>query len=109
MAFEFHSDAAGSAVVTAAGGEAWGPFVLCGTWTSANGETGIVSKEIAEAKGSRAAIDALVRAGLWTDLSRDGHRMEYGPSQDWPLPIWRYGDTPCAPGRFVEVVPEPDA
>jgi len=37
----------------------------------------------------RQLIDEVVAAGLWT-VVEGGYRMEFGPSSDWPLPIWRY-------------------
>jgi hypothetical protein len=107
MAFEVHSDIANHPVAKAAGAAGIGLWVLCGTWTSANGETGVVPREVAESMGSPEIVAALVKAGLWTDLGT-GFRMEYGPTSDGPLPLWRYGDEPVTKGRLFEVVRDPE-
>jgi hypothetical protein len=107
MAFEFHSDTATHPAVHAAGLAGWGTFILCGTWTSANGETGVVPDAVAAEHASPEDVSALVDAGLWTKID-GGYRMEYGPSTDLPLPLWRYGDSPSN-GQLLSFVPDPEA
>jgi len=106
VAFEVHSDTAGHPAVEAAGLAGWGAFVLCGTWTSAHGETGVVPFHVADDIGHPGAADELVAAGLWTRVD-DGYRMEYGPGQDWPLPLWRYGTDP-GDGSLISIVADPE-
>ena len=58
------------------------------------------------ADGDSDSVDALLHAGMWS-VTDNGYRMERGPSEDWPLPIWRFGDTP-GDGRLISIIPEPD-
>lgn len=103
---EMHSDLSQHPAVLRAGLGGLGPFVLCGSWTSAHGETGLLPEDVARQHGSAESIAALLEAGLWTDTG-GGYRMEYGPGSDWPLPLWRYGDDPGT-GALLSWLPEPD-
>lgn len=107
MAFEVHSDTAGHPAAATAGLAGWGVFVLCGSWTSANGETGVVPFHVVEEFGYGHAVEPLVSAGLWT-VVEDGYRMEFGPGSDWPLPLWRYGSDP-GDGSLLAIVRDPEA
>lgn len=91
MAFEVHSDTWDHPAVVAAGNEGWGAFVLLGTWTSANDSPGFVPHSVAHEHVHSDTIAQLVAAGLWTEQP-GGYRMQYGPSTDLPLPLWRYSD-----------------
>ncbi|MCL3863015.1 hypothetical protein [Actinotalea sp. K2] len=89
MAFETHTDMAMHPAIVKAGSAGTGLWLRCGAWTASNGETGVVPVEVAREYGDPQLIDEVVAAGLWT-VVEGGYRMEFGPSSDWPLPIWRY-------------------
>lgn len=90
MAFETHTDMAMHPAVVAAGNAGTGLWVRCGVWTANNGETGVVPVGVVRSFGAdQELVDQVVAAGLWS-VVEDGYRMEFGPSPDWPLPIWRY-------------------
>lgn len=94
--FDIHSDVIDLPELQGPEGlEAHGLWHRCGTWTAANGRTGLVPGDIARkfSCGNVAAIDRLIQAGLW-EASDDGYRMLRGPSSDpdQPLPLWRYSD-----------------
>lgn len=106
MSFDFHSDATDLSVFRSGplALAAFGYWVQCGSWTSANGKTGIVPRAIAiEFAGEDAAelISLLTAEGIWEEIE-GGFRMLRGPSSDWPLPIWRYGEKPDD-GRLISV------
>lgn len=107
MPFEFHSDAGELLAGLPAGNEALGLWVACGSWASAHGESTSIPMEVVhEQGGGTTAIATLVASGLWTEV--DGaYKMGRGPSTDWPLPLWRFGDNPDD-GRLITVLPEPD-
>lgn len=102
MSFDQHSDAISHPAFTGdLGLAAMGLWTLCGSWTSANGRTGVVPKEIAEDFGDAATIGKLVDDGMWRDTP-DGYEMLRGPSTDFPLPLWRYSDEPMD-GRLFSI------
>jgi hypothetical protein len=51
-------------------------------------------------------VQELVDAGAWTRVE-GGYRMEYGPSTDFPMPVWRYDEGFPANG-MIEVLPDPE-
>lgn len=110
MSFSFHSDVQDHPVFSKLSNGAFGLWVQAGTWTSAHGSPGVIPdhalEEIGGGEEAATAVDELVAAGVWTHVEA-GYRMEYGPSADFPLPVWRYDDSPPA-GGLIEVVPEPD-
>lgn len=102
MSFDYHSDAMELEAFTGELGlAALGLWLRCGSWTSANGRTSFVPRKIAEEIGDRDLINVLVRHELWLETD-DGFEFLRGPSSDWPLPIWRYGDKPDD-GRLISV------
>jgi len=92
MAFETHTDMVMHAAIVAAGNAGTGLWLRCGVWTASHGETGVVPVDVARSFGDQGLIDEVVAAGLWS-VTADGYRMEFGPSADWPLPIWRYSSS----------------
>jgi hypothetical protein len=102
MSFDYHSDAADHpAFVGDHGLASFGFWIRCGSWTSANGRTGVVPKAVAEDYGDADVIAKLVDHGMWRETPA-GYEMLRGPSTDFPLPLWRYGDKPDD-GRLITV------
>lgn len=105
MSFDYHSDAPEHpAFQGELGLAAFGFWMLCGSWTSANGRTGFVPKEIANELGNSELITVLVRHELWLERG-NGYELLRGPSSNWPLPIWRYGEKPDD-GQLLSVDPD---
>lgn len=111
MTFAFHTDVREHPVFGRLSLGAFGLWTLAGIWTSRNESPGLVPFAAIEELGGAAVADAveeLVTSGAWSPTD-GGYRMEYGPSTDFPLPVWRYDAEPVADGRLFEVVPDPDA
>lgn len=94
--FDWHSDVSEIPAMRGSDGlAAFGLWLRCGTWTSANGRTAVVPGHIAAdfSGGHHDLIAQIVEAGLWEPLDED-YRMLRGPSSDadQPMPLWRYGD-----------------
>jgi hypothetical protein len=113
VSFAVHSDILHHEVFSRLSPGAFGLWFLAGCWTSANETAGVVPSqafvELAEGWNEvdlATVVDELVQAGVWTPVA-GGHRMEYGPSDDFPLPIWRYDKEPPANGLF-EILPDPE-
>ncbi|HWL35298.1 MAG TPA: hypothetical protein VNQ77_03820 [Frankiaceae bacterium] len=107
MTFAFHSDANDHPVFGSLSLKAFGLWALPGTWTSRNQSPGFVPEAaVAEIGGSEEAVEELVASGAWSRVD-GGYKMEYGPSTDFPLPVWRYDDEPVAEGKLFEVVRGP--
>lgn len=110
MSFSFHSDLHDHPVFRRLSTDALGLWLRAGIWTSAHRSPGFVPDhaidEIGDGDDISGAVNELVTGGAWTRTD-GGYRMEYGPSTDFPLPIWRYDKESVANGLF-EVVPEPD-
>ena len=105
MSFDYHSDAMEHpAFKGELGLSALGYWMRCGSWTSANGRTGVVPKKVAEEFGDSELINVLVSQELWLERA-DGYEFLRGPSSDWPLPVWRYGDKPDD-GRLISIDPD---
>lgn len=104
MSFDYHSDVAEHPAFTGDNGlGAMGLWVRCGSWTSANGRTGIVPRAVAEDYGDADLIAKLVDNGMWQPTADGtGYEMLRGPSAELPLPLWRYGDKPDD-GRLLSV------
>jgi|SRR5580765_1471878 len=109
MSFAAHSDVNSHPVFSKLSLAAFGTWVLAGTWTSANKSYGFVPvralADLNSAPDSDWVVE-LVKSGVWTKVD-GGYRMEYGPSTDFPLPMWRYDDEGLRNGLF-ERVPDPD-
>lgn len=76
--------------VIAAGNEAIGLYVRCGTWLAAHQAGEFIPRDIAAQHGSSTAADQLVRAGLW-QRARRGYRMPSYVSSvpgSPPRPLW---------------------
>lgn len=100
--FDIHSDIHDLPGIAGPDGlAAYGLWARCGTWSSRNGRTGIVPKNIVEefASDDQESIERLVSAGLWEPIP-EGYRMLQGSNADPDLllPLWRYGDDD---GRFL--------
>src|SRR5258708_24848920 len=71
--------------VIAAGNEAIGLYVRCGTHAAEHLTDGFVGKDVVLLYGSRALADALVRTGLW-HRARNGWTihdyLDYNPSRE---------------------------
>jgi hypothetical protein len=94
MSFDYHSDAFDHPAFTGELGlAALGFWIRCGSWTSANGRTGLVPKAVAEEYGDAELIAKLVDTGIWEETSA-GYELLRGPSAELPLPLWRYGEKP---------------
>lgn len=110
MSFCWHTDVNEHPVFGQLGLTAFGLWIQAGIWTSANDSPGFVPgaaiKELADGPEMEATVRELVKTGAWTAVL-GGFRMEYGPSADWPLPVWRYDAEPPANG-FFEVLPDPN-
>jgi hypothetical protein len=109
MAFEFHDSVRDHPVFGKLSIAAFGVWSLAGTWTSANHTNGFVSDAAAAriaGPDNGTALAELVTSGAWSRVD-GGYKMEYGPSADFPLPMWRYG-TPVSGGRLFEIVRDPD-
>lgn len=109
--FDWHSDVAELPHVGGPEGlAAFGMWVRCGTWTSANGRTGIVPDHIAAdfSQGQSDLIEQLIAAGLW-ERTDCGYLMLRGPSTDpdQPMPLWRYGDEDLG-GRLFAIDDAPN-
>lgn len=104
MSFDYHSDAMEHPAFTGENGlGALGLWIHCGSWTSANGRTGIVPKEVAEDTGDAELIAKLIDNGMWRPTDDGtGYEMLRGPSTDFPMPLWRYGEEPDD-GRLISV------
>lgn len=108
MSFEWHSDVCERPPFNELSLAAFGLRVMAGTWTSRNATGGFVPDAAAAELGDHPNIVAeLVTAGVWSRVD-GGYRMEFGPSADWPLPVWRYGTEQPKNGWF-ELLAEPDA
>jgi hypothetical protein len=102
MSFDYHSDAMDHPAFKGELGLATlGFWLSCGSWTSANGRTGVVPRTVAEELGDQELINILVSQELWLERA-DSYELLRGPSNDWPLPMWRYGNKPDD-GRLITV------
>jgi hypothetical protein len=61
----------------------------------------VVPTSIAEDYGDPELIALLIKEGLWEE-SPEGYKLLRGPSTDWPMPLWRYGEKPDD-GHLVSV------
>lgn len=53
-------------------------------------------------------VRELVATGAWSAVP-GGYKMAYGPSTDFPLSVWRYGDGEGEPAEgLFELIREPD-
>lgn len=105
MSFDFHSDASDHPAFTGEYGlAAFGFWIRCGSWTSANGRTGVVPKAVAEEYGDAEVIAKLVDNGMWRETAA-GYELLRGPSAELPLPLWRYGEKPDD-GRMISIDPD---
>lgn len=95
MSFSFHSDVSEHEVFGKLSNAAFGLWVKPGTWTSAHQSPAFVPdrgiEEISDGTDVSSEVNELVNAGAWTRVSA-GYHMEYGPSNDVPLPVWRYDE-----------------
>jgi len=102
MSFDFHSDVNEHPAFNGEHGlAALGLWTMCGSWTSAHGRTGMVPREVAEDMGDPGLIAVLVDGGLWEETP-DGYEMLRGPSTDFPMPLWKYGEKPDD-GRLITI------
>ncbi len=102
MSFDYHSDSPDHAAFNGEHGlAAFGFWIRCGSWTSANGRTGLVPKAVANDYGDADVIAKLVDSGMWRPTP-DGFEMLRGPSNELPMPLWRYGEKPDD-GRLISI------
>ncbi len=105
MSFDYHSDALDHPAFTGELGlAALGFWIRCGSWTSANGRTGVVPKAFAEEYGDAELMAKLVDNGIWQE-THAGYELLRGPSAELPLPLWRYGEKPDD-GRLICIDPD---
>ncbi|SDP77264.1 hypothetical protein SAMN04487914_13722 [Arthrobacter sp. ok909] len=95
------SDAIDPAFVGDHGLASFGFWNPCGSWTSANGRTGVVPKEVAVDYGDADVIAKPVDHGMWRETAV-GYALLRGPSTDFPMPLWRNGDKPDD-GRLISI------
>ncbi|MGW4215002.1 hypothetical protein ACWEIJ_43990 [Lentzea sp. NPDC004789] len=93
MSFEIHSDIAEHPVFAKLSLAAFGFWARAGSWTSPHHSPGFVPvgaiADLGDDEDVTPFVAELVKAGVWTEAAA-GYRMEFGPSTDWPLPLWRY-------------------
>jgi hypothetical protein len=110
MSFSFHSDVADHEVFGQLSAGAFGLWTRAGAWTSAHQSPAFVPDRaidhIADGLDLSSEVDELVTGGAWTRVS-GGYHMEYGPSNDLPLPVWRYDEGAPANG-LIEIIPDPE-
>lgn len=102
MSFDVHSDAGEHLAFQGEDGlAAFGFWSRCGSWTSANGKTGLVPHNVAQAFGDPGLVRTLVDGGIWQETAF-GYRMLLGPTTDPddPLPLWRYSPGDVTTGLF---------
>lgn len=104
--FDVHSDihqllGMGSAEAN----EAYGLYLLCGSWTCSHGRLDVVPAAIVEefSNGHQEPVNRLVTAGLWERVE-EGYLMLRGPSDDPDdgLPLWRYTDDDLGGRLFAQ-------
>ena len=109
MSFEFHDTAAEKLAGNPEANGAFGLWAMAGSWISTHGRTDVITDAGVESlDGQPEQIQALIDVGMWTRVD-GGYHFELGPSTDWPLPIWRHGDTPSTGDGRITMLPEPDA
>jgi hypothetical protein len=95
MSFEIHSDVAEHGAFVKLSLAAFG-FLGSGRVLDVRArEPGFVPGravvDLSDGEDIAPIVDQLVKAGVWTAVE-GGYRMEFGPSSDWPMPLWRYSD-----------------
>lgn len=78
-----------------------GLYILSGTWTAANGRTGVVPEHVVREtfSGDQETVDRLIGADLW-EACDGGYQMLRGPHPDPDAPL-RSGGTATTTSEVV--------